>query len=244
MICFIKNRCVSCTTIDLLFTTWTFRKTNSSSISWSRICSKFIDISIESTDFNYIQPKKMLFKDEIRKLLMCPQSGKKTKRASSSSSVPKKISCTLSLSQERHLWGHGSPHKPMPYSFQKENIYIWFYPIKSIYKYGRNSVFSCMVYYIDHDHTVPNINECIVNVHICIRTAEINKKIDVYFVFWKSLNHKPLDRVYTTQHIVFYIAYVHNVFHIGDLNMVGNYLHMMLHKPMNANSDLLVEFFF
>ena len=41
-----------------------------------------------------------------------PQSASCTNRAPSSSSLPKKISVNSSLSQIRHLFGHGSPHRP------------------------------------------------------------------------------------------------------------------------------------
>ena len=44
---------------------------------------------------------------------MWPQSCSSINRAPSSSSVPKKSSVTLFLSQIRHNLGHGSPHSPM-----------------------------------------------------------------------------------------------------------------------------------
>jgi hypothetical protein len=72
------------------------------------------------------------------------QSGKKTKRASGSSSEPKKISCTLSLLQIRHCSGHGSPQIPIP-RFKKNlikqdhtfsNVYLQSWPHGNFLSHG------------------------------------------------------------------------------------------------------------
>jgi hypothetical protein len=70
----------------------------------------------------------------LNNILKCLQSGKKTNRASGSSSEPKNISCTICLLQRRHCRGHGSPQIPMPilrkdFVKEDENFEIYIFTI-------------------------------------------------------------------------------------------------------------------
>lgn len=104
--------------------------------------------------------------------LVCRQSGRKTKRASGSSSSPKNISCTLCLSHLRHNGGHGSPHKPIPiYRENVSSIRRKRVRLKS-YKDDHILIFVGTVHCMEDDHMVPNITEYIEGVYICKHMAE------------------------------------------------------------------------